>query len=297
MQGRKGHPFRGGGGPVQVSSVSLSMARSRSRRERRKESAMITDPTIIRIGELPQLSHQGERRPARRQFAEIWNEIGGEPEGSAALLQRLFRARNGRCARRRARRAGLGPTSAGGCRPDHRCAGNAGRGNASGGRLLLLVAPERERKGALASWAIWPVLALPAGAGHDRRARRRRVRTLDQGRPAAGGGRTSRPVRRVLSTGALRPPDGRPSISACRRRQARAVYPQASGGQPSNACAGRRRRRPFLALLRVGFTEPPRSPGVLVVSYTTVSPLPGRRDAHWRSVLCGTVPRVTPGCC
>src|SRR5690606_10211825 len=30
----------------------------------------------------------------------------------------------------------------------------------------------------------------------------------------------------------------------------------------------------LLILLRVGFTEPPRSPGVLVVSYTTVSPLP-----------------------
>jgi hypothetical protein len=30
----------------------------------------------------------------------------------------------------------------------------------------------------------------------------------------------------------------------------------------------------FLTLLRVGFTEPLRSPGALVVSYTTVSPLP-----------------------
>jgi hypothetical protein len=30
-------------------------------------------------------------------------------------------------------------------------------------------------------------------------------------------------------------------------------------------------------LLRVGFTEPPQSPGVLVVSYTTVSPLPALR--------------------
>ena len=31
----------------------------------------------------------------------------------------------------------------------------------------------------------------------------------------------------------------------------------------------------FLVLLRVGFTEPSQSPGTLVVSYTTVSPLPG----------------------
>ncbi len=42
--------------------------------------------------------------------------------------------------------------------------------------------------------------------------------------------------------------------------------PGSSGGQPSGA--------PCLALLRVGFTEPRRSPGALVVSYTTVSPLP-----------------------
>ena len=32
---------------------------------------------------------------------------------------------------------------------------------------------------------------------------------------------------------------------------------------------------PLLTLLRVGFTEPPESPQALVVSYTTVSPLPG----------------------
>ncbi len=35
----------------------------------------------------------------------------------------------------------------------------------------------------------------------------------------------------------------------------------------------------FLTLLRVGFTEPVRSPGPLVVSYTTVSPLPFRGTA------------------
>src|SRR3954467_8858884 len=34
--------------------------------------------------------------------------------------------------------------------------------------------------------------------------------------------------------------------------------------------------RSFLTLLRVGFTEPPGSPRALVVSYTTVSPLPPR---------------------
>ena len=50
---------------------------------------------------------------------------------------------------------------------------------------------------------------------------------------------------------------------------------------------------PLLTLLRVGFTEPPQSPAALVVSYTTVSPLPPL--ARGRSVFCGTVPRVTPG--
>lgn len=39
---------------------------------------MITDPTIIRIGEAVQLSHQGEREAARLLFTEIWDEIGGE---------------------------------------------------------------------------------------------------------------------------------------------------------------------------------------------------------------------------
>lgn len=39
---------------------------------------MITDPTIIRIREAVQLSHQSEREAARLMFAEIWDEIGGE---------------------------------------------------------------------------------------------------------------------------------------------------------------------------------------------------------------------------
>jgi len=42
------------------------------------KSAMITDSTLIRIGEVVKLSHQGEREAARHQFTEIWEEIGGE---------------------------------------------------------------------------------------------------------------------------------------------------------------------------------------------------------------------------
>jgi hypothetical protein len=44
--------------------------------------------------------------------------------------------------------------------------------------------------------------------------------------------RTSRPVSRILFPGASRRSVRRPSISACRRRQARAVYPQARTGRP-----------------------------------------------------------------
>ena len=40
--------------------------------------------------------------------------------------------------------------------------------------------------------------------------------------------------------------------------------------------AGRLQTPSYLALLRLGFTEPPQSPGALVVSYTTVSALPVR---------------------
>jgi CO dehydrogenase/acetyl-CoA synthase alpha subunit len=39
---------------------------------------MITDPTLLRIGQAVQLAHQGAREAARRELAEIWEEIGGE---------------------------------------------------------------------------------------------------------------------------------------------------------------------------------------------------------------------------
>jgi hypothetical protein len=55
--------------------------------------------------------------------------------------------------------------------------------------------------------------------------------------------------------------------------------PAGSGGPPSNACTVAGFPGSLLTLLPVGFAEPPRSPGVLVVSYTAVSPLP-RRSAE-----------------
>jgi hypothetical protein len=39
---------------------------------------VITDPTLVRIGEAVQLNHGGEREAARLLFARIWDEIGGE---------------------------------------------------------------------------------------------------------------------------------------------------------------------------------------------------------------------------
>ena len=80
--------------------------------------------------------------------------------------------------------------------------------------------------------------------------------------------RMSRPVRRVLF---------RPVVTD---RPATVIHlgwplpttssapPVCSGGPPSDAHC--------LSLLRVGFTEPTPSPEPLVVSYTTVSPLPAR---------------------
>src|SRR6266852_919626 len=86
----------------------------------------------------------------------------------------------------------------------------------------------------------------------------------------SGGGWVSRPVGRVL----------------CARSRGAAVIhlglplPTASCGLPASigrAALNRSRREPLvplLTLLRAGFTEPPQSPAALVVSYTTVSPLP-----------------------
>ena len=55
-----------------------------------------------------------------------------------------------------------------------------------------------------------------------------------------------------------------------------AIHLSGLPGEPSLSGGGRAAHFPRLALLRVGFTEPPRSPSVLVRSYRTVSPLPVR---------------------
>ena len=75
----------------------------------------------------------------------------------------------------------------------------------------------------------------------------------------------SRPVRRVLF---LRTVTGSAEVAAIHLRRplptASSDLPVRSGGQPSSTHC--------LVLLPVGFTEPRQSPGVLVVSYTTLSP-------------------------
>jgi hypothetical protein len=70
--------------------------------------------------------------------------------------------------------------------------------------------------------------------------------------------------------------------------------PTASCGLPASigrAALERSRRlassgAALLTLLRVGFTEPPQSPAALVVSYTTVSPLPRGAGMPRRGAVC-----------
>jgi hypothetical protein len=55
-----------------------------------------------------------------------------------------------------------------------------------------------------------------------------------------------------------------------------AIHLSGLPGEPSLSGGGRAAHFPRLTLLRVGFTEPLRSPSVLVRSYRTLSPLPVR---------------------
>src|SRR4051794_19442124 len=98
-------------------------------------------------------------------------------------------------------------------------------------------------------------------------------------RTPEGVSAVSRPVSGILSSGPLRV-TGWVTIHLC-------GLPGESDGPPF----------PDLALLRVGFAEPPGSPRALVRSYRTVSPSPvptAETAGHRRSVLCGTFLRVAP---
>jgi hypothetical protein len=118
-------------------------------------------------------------------------------------------------------------------------------------------------------------------------------------RRSTGVRRTGWPIGRVLSRRPSRAVGGdhlsTTTVAGRLQRSTRALG-RAALRRARAACP---KARDFLTLLRVGFAEPFRSPGTLVVSCTTVSPLPHLTlsGAVWRSAFCGTVPRVTPGGC
>lgn len=101
-----------------------------------------------------------------------------------------------------------------------------------------------------------------------------------------------------VSGGPRGPPGGghpsRVAVTDDLQRSTRGLGRAALEHPRSAASTFPRGRRRLLTLLRVGFTEPAGSPRPLVVSYTTVSPLPGASRPR-RSVFCGTVPWVAPG--
>ena len=109
-----------------------------------------------------------------------------------------------------------------------------------------------------------------AGAGRDGPERSALTTTVEVGR-------TSRPVSRILC-----PPraagDGHPSGHTVTGYLERSTRGLGRAALPVHRCTSIRAAAPRAVrpstLLRAGFTEPPRSPGVLVRSYRTVSPLP-----------------------
>jgi hypothetical protein len=81
--------------------------------------------------------------------------------------------------------------------------------------------------------------------------------------------------------GSVRPlaqADGHPSRTAVAGSLVRSTREHRAGRPLSLAQACRSRGTALMTLLQVGFTEPPQSPAALVVSYTTVSPLPPGRS-------------------
>jgi len=109
---------------------------------------------------------------------------------------------------------------------------------------------------------------VPVSTGRNRRREGQRLETREE--------RQRRPVSRVLFPERVAQGDSHFSRAPVARRLQR-PNPGAARATPS---------LPYLALLRVGFAEPARSPAPLVSSYLTVSPLPPSRTAvcflwHW----------------
>jgi hypothetical protein len=80
---------------------------------------------------------------------------------------------------------------------------------------------------------------------------------------------------------------GHPSRAAVAGSLVRSTREHRAGRPRTLAQAARPgEREALLTLLRVGFTEPPQSPAALVVSYTTVSPLPTARYLAGPEAVC-----------
>ena len=118
--------------------------------------------------------------------------------------------------------------------------------------------------------------------------------------PSAGRQKTkerSGPVSRVLFRGPLQARGGdhfsRTPVARGLQQPTRKLK---RGGSPrvASALAGRTTSS-CLALLPMGFSEPGRSPDLLVSSYLTVSPLPAGPKPGRRFAFCGTVPGLAAG--
>ena len=111
-----------------------------------------------------------------------------------------------------------------------------------------------------------------------------------------GGQRTSWPVGRVLCTREKRG-GGHPSRAAVAGSLVRSTREHRAGHPQSLAQAARPgRRMALVTLLQVGFTKPPGSLRALVVSYTTVSPLPRPgRSLAWAVCSLWHFPAGHPG--
>ena len=157
-------------------------------------------------------------------------------------------------------------------------------------RSVLLTAPEASRPSA------WTELgeSRPAVRPRTRSARALIVPTAwDRSR---GEANWSGPVSRVLC-----PPREAADGDHFSRTQIALGLEQPTRkrvrGGPPRAAPSRKtlRSSSCLALLPMGFAEPDRSPGLLVSSYLTVSPLPGGPKPLRRFAFCGTVPDLTAG--
>ncbi|REF37983.1 hypothetical protein DFJ64_3446 [Thermasporomyces composti] len=121
----------------------------------------------------------------------------------------------------------------------------------------------------------------------------RSVSARGQGNKRGKKKRTSRPVSRILSRAVIHLGSPLPTTSS--------GLPAGSGGPPSSACADPGRDAPGpLGLAPGGVYRAawvtPDAGGLLHHPFTLArTPDASRAGSRWRSALCGTFPRVTPG--